>query len=86
MCIVKKEVLSMKVKTFDFFKIGLGACLGWHAGLLIITAMGRAAKDSLEKKENEDPEAAVKKFWEEALKKPAYEGPVTEEENKKTEE
>lgn len=85
MCIVKKGVLSMKVKTFDFFKIGLGTCLGWHAGLLIITAMGRAAKDSLEKKENEDSEAAVKKFWEEALKKPAYEGPVTEEENKKTE-
>ena len=80
MCIVKKEVLSMKVKTFDFFKIGLGTCLGWHAGLLIIIAMGRAVKD-----ENEDPEAAVKKFWEEALKKPAYEGPVTEEENKKTE-
>ena len=75
----------MKVKTFDFFKIGLGTCLGWHAGLLMITAMGKAAKDSLEKKENEDPEAAVKKFWEEALKKPAYEGPVTEEENKKTE-
>ena len=75
----------MKVKTFDFFKIGLGTCLGWHAGLLIIIAMGRAVKDSLEKKENEDPEAAVKKFWEEALKKPAYEGPVTEEENKKTE-
>ena len=86
MCIVKKEVLFMKVRTFDFFKIGLGACLGWHAGLLIITAMGRAAKDSLEKKENEDSEAVVKKFWEEALKKPAYEGPVTEEENKKTEE
>ena len=62
MCIVKKEVLSMKVKTFDFFKIGLGACLGWHAGLLIITAMGRGTQ------------------------KPAYEGPVTEEENKKTEE
>lgn len=73
----------MKVRTFDFFKIGLGACLGCHAGLLIITAMGRAAKDSLEKKENENLEAAVKKFWEEALKKPAYEGPVTEEENKK---
>ena len=85
MRIVKKEALFMKVRTFDFFKIGLGACLGWHAGLLIITAMGRAAKDSLEKKENEDPEAALKKLWEEVLKKPAYEGPVTEEENKKTE-
>jgi len=51
MYIVKKEVLFMKVRTFDFFKIGLGTCLGWHAGLLIITAMGKAAKDSLEKKE-----------------------------------
>ena len=84
MCIVKKEVLSMKVKTFDFFKIGLGTCLGWHAGLLIITAMGKAAKDSLEKKEKEsgaskDPIATVEKLWEEVLKEQAEEKKKTEE-------
>lgn len=84
MCIVKKEVLSMKVKTFDFFKIGLGACLGWHAGLLIITAMGRAAKDSLEKKEKEseaskDPMATVENIWEKILKEQAEEKKKTEE-------
>lgn len=84
MCIVKKEVLSMKVKTFDFFKIGLGACLGWHAGLLIITAMGRAAKDSLEKKEKEseaskDPIATVENNWEKVLKELAEEKKKTEE-------
>ena len=84
MCIVKKEVLSMKVKTFDFFKIGLGACLGWHAGLLIINAMGKAAKDSLEKKEKEseaskDIKATVENLWEEVLKKQAEEKKKTEE-------
>ena len=84
MCIVKKEVLSMKVRTFDFFKIGLGACLGWHAGLLIITAMGRAAKDSLEKKEKEsevskDPIATVENLWKEVLKEQAEEKKKTEE-------
>lgn len=84
MCIVKKEVLFMKVRTFDFFKIGLGACLGWHAGLLIITAMGKAAKDSLEKKEKEseaskDPIATVEDLWKEVLKEQAEEKKKTEE-------